>query len=392
MRSHDHDVAMRKNNAHRVEATLSTPPRLSRASALPVAVSIFSGAMGLDLGLEAAGFQVRFAADIDRAAVQTAKTNRRDLPYYAQDVCTLSGKKLRELAQLEDIEIDLLAGGPPCQSFSTAGRRLALDAEDKGPLVFQFIRLLKELKPRAFLMENVKGILSASQRWRALPYNNNGKPIDEHHGSLLREIVRRIRALGYSLDHRVLNAADYGVPQVRERVFFVGFRDGRPPDFPEPTHARNGGLFEKQWRTLGDALAGLRDDDSPRTSFSPRKLRYLKLVPPGGNWRNLPVTLQKESMGRAFRALGGRCGYWRRLSLDAPSPTILTEPQNASTSLCHPSEDRPLTVLECARVQTFPDEWRFVGSTLEQYRLVGNAVPVQLAASVGGSIIRALDT
>jgi DNA (cytosine-5)-methyltransferase 1 len=355
----------------------------------PVAVSVFSGSMGLDLGLEAAGFQIRFAGDIDQAAVATASANRPDLPYYAHDLSALSGRDLRNLAGLNG-EIDLLAGGPPCQSFSTAGRRLALDAEDKGPLVFQFIRLLQELRPRAFLMENVKGILSASQRWRALPYNNNGKPIDKHHGDLLREIERRITALGYSLGYRVLNAADYGVPQIRERVFFVGFRDGREPVFPQPTHAKNGGLFQKPWTTLGEALAGLQRDESPRTSFSPRKLSYLRLVPPGGNWRNLPVDLQKESMGRAFHALGGRCGYWRRLSFSAPSPTILTEPQNASTALCHPVEDRPLTVRECARVQTFPDDWTFVGSTMQQYRLVGNAVPVRLAASVALTINKAL--
>lgn len=370
----------------------SATSRLAVAeSSRPIAVSVFSGSMGLDLGLEAAGFQIRFASDIDKAAVETARANRPELPYYSEDVSGLTGPRMRKLAGLGDVDIDLLAGGPPCQSFSTAGRRLALDDEDKGPLVFQFIRLLEELKPRAFLMENVKGILSASQRWRALPYNNNGKLIDDHHGSLLREITRRIRALGYSLDHRILNAADYGVPQVRERVFFVGFRDGRPPVFPQPTHGKGGGLFQKPWMTLGEALSGLQNDDSPRTSFSPRKLRYLHLVPPGGNWRSLPVKLQEESMGKAFHALGGRCGYWRRLSFDAPSPTILTEPQNASTSLCHPAEDRPLTVAECARIQTFPKDWTFVGSTMGQYRLVGNAVPVRLAACVAGSIKKLLD-
>ena len=357
----------------------------------PTAVSVFSGSMGLDLGLEMAGFQIRFASDIDRAAVATANANRPDLPYYAYDVHKLSGQEIRELAGLKGVDLDLLAGGPPCQSFSTAGRRLALDDEDKGPLVFEFIRLLEELKPRAFLMENVRGILSASQRWRELPYNNNGKPIDEHHGSLLREIVRRVQALGYSVDHRILNSANYGVPQVRERVFFIGFRDARPPSFPEPTHTQGGSFFQKPWRTLGDALRGLPKDDSPRTTFSPRKISYLHLVPPGGNWRDLPLEVQKESMGRAFYALGGRSGYWRRLSFDNPSPTILTEPQNASTSLCHPTEDRPLSVRECARVQTFPDDWMFVGKTLEQYRLVGNAVPVQLAASVAASIKRMLD-
>jgi DNA (cytosine-5)-methyltransferase 1 len=106
------------------------------------------------------------------------------------------------------------------------------------------------------------------------------------------------------------------------------------------------------------------------------------MVPSGGNWRDLPEEIQRESMGRAFFAKGGRSGYWRRLSFDEPSPTILTEPQNASTSLCHPTADRPLTVRECARIQTFPDSWEFVGSTGKQYQLVGNAVPVRLATHV----------
>lgn len=364
----------------------------SSSTSNPVAVSVFSGSMGLDLGIEAAGFRLRFAADIDRAAVATARKNRPDVAYYDHDVRELTGDTVRELAGLEGRDIDLLAGGPPCQSFSTAGKRLALDDADKGPLIFEFIRLLDELRPRAFILENVKGILSASKTWRELPYNNNGKCVDEHYGSLLREILRRLESLGYSQHHRILNAADYGVPQVRERVFFIGYRDGRTPRFPEPTHAANGGgLFRKAWRTLGDALHGLEGDDSPRTQFSPRKLKYLRLVPPGGNWRSLPVELQMESMGRAFHALGGRCGYWRRLSFDGPSPTILTEPQNASTSLCHPVDDRPLTVRECARVQTFPDNWEFTGSTLDQYRLVGNAVPIRLAAAVARVVRASLD-
>lgn len=370
----------------------STSSGHTSAPAPLTAVSVFSGSMGLDLGLEEAGFDLRFASDIEKAAVATARLNRPKLAYYDHDVRELTGDIVRKLAGLDGVDIDLLAGGPPCQSFSTAGKRLALDDEEKGPLVFEYIRLLEELRPRAFIMENVKGLLSASLRWRELPYNNNGKYVDEHYGSLLREIVRRIEALGYSFDHRILNAANYGVPQVRERVFFVGYRDGHTPTFPEPTHAaKGGGLFKRPWRTLGEALDGLGvDHDSPRTQFSPRKLKYLRLVPEGGNWRNLPVELQMESMGKAFYALGGRCGYWRRLTFKAPSPTILTEPQNASTSLCHPGEDRPLTVRECARVQTFPDDWTFVGSTLEQYRLVGNAVPIQLAAAVAKSVKAAL--
>ena len=180
------------------------------------------------------------------------------------------------------------------------------------------------------------------------------------------------------------------MPQTRQRVIVLGYRDGVTPTFPEPTHARDPGFLMEPWKTLGNALEGLHDDDSACAVFSERKLKYLRMVPEGGNWRNLPEDVQRESMGRAYYAKGGRSGYWRRLSRSRPSPTILTEPQNASTSLCHPTEDRPLTVRECARVQTFPDDWEFIGSRADQYRLVGNAVPIHLAAAVGARVHAAL--
>ncbi|MGA5564225.1 DNA cytosine methyltransferase [Streptomyces platensis] len=349
----------------------------------PNCVSVFSGGMGLDLGLEQAGFSVRFAADNMPAAVATARANRPKLPYYDGDIRALTADHIWQETGLAPDELHLLAGGPPCQSFSTAGKRLGLDDEDKGPLVFEFVRLVKELQPKAFLMENVKGLLSASVQWRQLPYNNNGKVIDDLHGSLLRELCSQLEGLGYSLKYQEFNAADFGVPQTRQRVFLLGYRDGTPVTFPEPTHAKDPGLFLEPWRTIGDALAGLEHDDSHCAKFSERKLKYLRMVPEGGNWRSLPEEIQKESMGRAFYAKGGRSGYWRRLTFKSPSPTILTEPQNASTALCHPVEDRPLTVRECARIQTFPDEWKFHGIGRDQYKLVGNAVPVHLARAIG---------
>ncbi|WP_275449498.1 DNA cytosine methyltransferase [Streptomyces sp. OfavH-34-F] len=356
----------------------------------PNCVSVFSGGMGLDLGLEQAGFDIRFAADNMPAAVTTAQANRPLLPFYDGDIRDLSAEHIQQVTGLSAGDVDLLAGGPPCQSFSTAGKRLGLDDSEKGPLVFEFVRLVEELQPKAFLMENVKGLLSASIRWRQLPYNNNGKIIDELHGSLLRELCAQLEKLGYSLSYREFNAADYGVPQARQRVFLLGYRDGTPVSFPEPTHAKEPSLFLEPWRTIGDALDGLVDDDSYCAKFSERKLKYLRMIPEGGNWRHLPEEIQKESMGRAFYAKGGRSGYWRRLSFKSPSPTILTEPHNASTSLCHPVEDRPLTVRECARIQTFPDDWKFHGPGREQYKLVGNAVPVLLAQAIGEHVKGAL--
>jgi DNA (cytosine-5)-methyltransferase 1 len=349
-------------------------------------VSVFSGGMGLDLGLERAGFNIRLAADKMSAAIETIRANRPDLPLFSGDVRQLTAEEVYRLSGLAPGEADLLAGGPPCQSFSTAGRRRGLDDDSTGPLVFEFARLVGEMRPRAFLMENVKGLLSASVRWRKLPYNNNGKIIDDWHGSVMRELRAYLERLGYSLAVLEVNASDYCVPQTRVRIFLLGYREGSVVSFPEPTHAREGGLFVSPWRTIRDVLSDLDDDDSYCARFSERKLKYLRMIPPGGNWRDLPEELARESMGRAYHAKGGRSGYWRRLSFDAPSPTILTEPQNASTALCHPTHDRPLTVRECARIQTFPDNWSFHGRGADQYRLVGNAVPVQLASVIGAQI------
>ena len=350
------------------------------------AVSVFSGAMGLDLGFELAGFDVRFACDIMPAACDTIRTNRPSLPLVQGDVSSVRGKEILARAGLKGPDLDLLIGGPPCQAFSTAGRRRGLDDADKGPLIFEYLRLLGELRPRAFVMENVKGLLSAPKTYHRMPPGNNGRRIAGVHGVLLEEFLAGVRALGYSCEHRLLNAADYGVPQVRNRVFFVGFRDGRAPSFPKATHSAEGGRGLHRWNTLGSVIRPLKDDGSFRNKFSPRKLKYLRMVPEGGNWRHLPEAVQRESMGRAFFAKGGRTGYWRRLAFDQPCPTLLTEPQNASTSLCHPKLDRPLTVREYARVQTFPDDWKICGGGMEQYRMMGNAVPVLLAAHVAGAV------
>jgi DNA (cytosine-5)-methyltransferase 1 len=344
--------------------------------------------MGLDLGLERAGCQIVFAIDSMKEAVDTGRLNRPSLPMVQADVSNVTAGDILHAAGRKNI--DVLAGGPPCQSFSTAGRRRALDDRDRGPLIFEFARLIDELRPRAYILENVPGLLSASQRWRKLPYNNNGKRIDEHHGSLFSELSRRLNASGYSVSMALLMAADFGVPQRRQRVFVVGFRTDQEFEFPTPTHCEHGSLLLPRWRTLADALDGLQSDGSPCAVFSERKLKYLRMVPPGGNWRDLPLEVQRESMGKAFYAKGGRSGFWRRLAFGRPSPTILTEPQNASTALCHPAEDRPLSVAECARVQTFPDDWQFVGSRSRQYQLVGNAVPPLLAEAVARSLVAQL--
>ena len=187
-----------------------------------------------------------------------------------------------------------------------------------------------------------------------------------------------------------MNAVNYGVPQLRERVLLVGNRYNRRMDFPDPTHGADG-TGRLPWRTLRDAIGGLNDVGDVLMDFSPRKKEFLKLVPEGSNWRSLPVGVQKESMGRAWHAKGGRSGWWRRLSYDLPCPALVTMPNHASTSLCHPTEVRALSLREYARIQEFPEDWEFRGTTAQQYAQVGNAVPVRLGRMTGTVVAEALD-
>jgi DNA (cytosine-5)-methyltransferase 1 len=179
----------------------------------------------------------------------------------------------------------------------------------------------------------------------------------------------------------VLNAADYGVPQTRERVVFIGSRDGEDVRLPPPTHSAD------KWVTLGSALADLSDPEPEFTTIPSGKAKFLKLVPPGGNWRDLPETLQKKALGRAYDSWGGRNGFCRRLSWEKPSPALTTRPDSKATILCHPTELRPLSVREYACLQQFPDGWTFAGGTPQKYKMIGNAVPLGLGKAVGLSLV-----
>ena len=364
-----------------------------------LSVSLFTGAFGLDLGVEWAGFTTVAVVERDEAALQTVVRNRPHLAASARprDVRTVRGRHLLDEASaflgrpVREGDIDLLTGGPPCQSFSTAGRRGSL-TDPRGGLLFEFVRLVRELRPRYFLMENVRGLLSAPIRHRPHARRGPGYPPlaeDEQPGSALRVLLDAFTELGYRVTYALLQAADYGVPQIRERVFFIGSRDCDPPPLPAPTHDRFGRYGRKRWRTLRQALEGLDDPEPEYVRYSESRRRFLRLLQPGQNWRDLPPDLVVEAMGRAYVAGGGKCGFYRRLSWDKPSPTVTTAPHQKATDLCHPDELRPLSVRECARVQTLPDEWFFVGSTVAKYRQVGNAVPPLLAYAVAVPLARA---
>ena len=259
-------------------------------------------------------------------------------------------------------------------------------------------------------MENVRGLLSAALRHRPILQRpeKGGQPLEEEEepGSVVRLFADDLQKLSssYHMDCFEVNAVNYGAPQLRERAVFIGNRYNAVVDFPDPTHGTpyaNGkgqaSLFDKEepnlvpWRTLGYAIGHLKDPGNVIMDFSPRKKSYLRLVPPGSNWRSLPIALQKESMGKAWHAKGGRSGWWRRLSFDLPCPTLVTMPNHAGTSLCHPTEVRALTLKEYALIQEFPEDWEFCGKTMEQYAQVGNAVPVRLGKVAGEVIGEKLD-
>ena len=353
-------------------------------------VSLFSGAMGLDLGLNAAGFHPVVANEIDRAAVDTIQHNCPDFPVITRGIEELNGEDFVLAARCSPNPLPLVAGGPPCQAFSVFGRRRGT-ADPRGSLLFDFVRVVLELQPDTFLLENVRG-LHSMPLVRARPGDDVGNiPVqDLAHGSLLRALIQRFEEGGYRVDCFLVNVVNYGGPQIRERLICIGNRYNVETTFPEPTHSNRPEDGKLPFRVLGDVLGDSFEDSDPTLmNFSDRKLNYLAQVPPGGNWRSLPPDVQKESMGKTWYLKGGRSAYWRKLSFEFPSPTVVTMPNHAGTSMCHPTELRALTVGECAAIQEYPPTWALQGTPAEKYRLLGNAVPVRLGTIAGG-VVRAL--
>jgi DNA (cytosine-5)-methyltransferase 1 len=359
---------------------------------LPV-ISLFSGAMGLDLGLERAGFRIAVALECNRNAVDTIRMNRPDLPLIDRPIETVTTEEILAAARLKPGEPFVVAGGPSCQVFSTAGARQSFD-DPRGALFEHFARVVRESQPRFFVMENVRGLISAAAKHRPLSQRGPGNPpleADEELGSAFRMIADQLRDLGYYTVFDVLNAADYGTPQTRQRLLLLGSRDAEGIRIPTPTHDRHARDGLKPWRTLRDAAGDVAEGEPEFYRFCPGKEKYLALIPEGGNWRDLPDDLKPVAMGRAFHSWGGRSGFFRRLAWDRPSPALTTRPDSKATSLCHPTELRPLSVREYARVQEFPDSWHFAGKVRRKYEQVGNAVPLSLGAAAGRAMIEVID-
>lgn len=355
-------------------------------------VSLFSGAMGLDLGLEMVGFHPGVCVENDSDAVNTIRLNRPELPILG-DIKEVTGTNIRHTRMIEEDEVEFVVGGPPCQAFSVFGKREGLK-DSRGQLLWEFVRLVDELRPHAFILENVRGLLSMSviPRSKNQPCDVVRDPELYAQGSLIRLLFRKFADIGYRVDCYVVNAVNYGAPQLRERLIFIGNRHGLLSDFPSPQYSNRPADNLPPFRTLGDIIGNGFIDPCPEAlQFSSRKLHYLEMIPPGGNWRSLPVEVQKESMGKSWYLKGGRSAYWRKLSFSFPSPTVVTMPNHAGTSMCHPTELRAITVGEAATIQEFPSNWVFSGSTAAKFRQIGNAVPIRLGMIAGQVIRRLLD-
>lgn len=363
---------------------------MKKKKTIPV-ISLFSGAMGLDLGLEQAGFKVVLAVECDAQAVATIRLNRPGLPVINSRIEDVTTTEILKMAGLKRGSKFVVSGGPSCQSFSTAGQRRSL-GDPRGGLFRHFLRVVEEAQPKFFIMENVKGMLSAAIMHRPLNERGPGFPelkSDEELGSAFKVITQELRRLNYYTAFDVLNAANYGTPQCRERIIFIGSREGKEIQMPKPTHAEEPRGELERWASLRSVIGRFRDSNPPGIKLRANDERYLRLIPEGGNWRNLPPEIQKQAMGGALDSWGGRSGFFRRLCWDRPSPALTTQPNSKATLLCHPTELRPLSLREYARIQQFPDNWKFAGSTISQYRQIGNAVPVGFGAALGRAVLTA---
>jgi DNA (cytosine-5)-methyltransferase 1 len=345
------------------------------------ALSFFSGAMGLDIGLEKAGIEVILACESEKFIRETIKLNRPNLKVL-EDINNYSANDIRKLAGLRKNEkIDLIVGGPPCQAFSTAGKRLSIN-ENRGVVFIKFLKLIKELNPTYFVIENVRGILSVPLKKVSSKSKKKNLQIKEEKGGTFSYIINFLKKSGYKVSFNLYNSANFGTPQIRERVIIVGNKDKKLP-YLTPTHSQNAEYGLKKWKTFYDAVKNLDKKNHNSTKFPESRLKYFRILKSGQNWRNLPKNLQKKAMGNSYNLGGGKTGFLRRLDWNKPSPTLVTSPTMPATDLCHPILDRPLSIEEYKRIQEFPDNWMLSGNLIQQYKQIGNAVPISLGVAIG---------
>lgn len=348
------------------------------------AISLFSGAMGLDLGIEKAGFDIRVCNEIDPVFAETIKLNTKT-PVICDDINNVSADVLLTAGSLKKEDVDLIFGGPPCQAFSTAGARRALK-DERGNAILSFLRLVKDIKPKTFLLENVRGLLYAKIDF--VPESFDEKKYQHilgKKGGLIYFLYKEFGDLGYNVSFALFDSANYGVPQKRERVLMFGSSLNQEVQLPKQTHSKDG-VIGKKWISLKEAFDGLEETKMEYVEFRDKHKEYLKKLKAGQYWKHLDPEDQQKALGGAYKLQGGKTGFYRRLAWEKPSPTIVTSPIMPATMLCHPDKLRPLSIQEYARIQQFPDDWVFAGKIAQKYKQIGNAVPVGLGYAAGKAL------
>ncbi|MFR7651397.1 MAG: DNA cytosine methyltransferase, partial [Eggerthella lenta] len=320
-------------------------------------IDLFAGAGGTALGFSNAGINHVLLNEFDKNAAQALKDNSdaHGLNWVIDD---------RDVHDVEfsPYQAEIMQAGFPCQAFSYAGKSKGFE-DTRGTLFFEFARAIHVVQPKIAIGENVRGL--------------------ERHdgGRTLKTMLAALDDLGYRVNYKILRAQYLDVPQKRERLIIFAVRK----DLDCPI------LFPKErdyFISLKQALEGCPDSEGQE--YPEKKRKVMERVPEGGCWRDLPDDVAREYMGGSYHLSGGRTGMARRLSWDQPSLTLTCAPAQKQTERCHPSETRPLKVREYARIQTFPDDWSFSGSLANQYKQIGNAVPVNLGYHVGRCVLASL--
>lgn len=319
-------------------------------------IEICSGAGGLSSGFIHENFIPILLNDYDKTCCNTLKKNHLDINIVHDSFLNINFDKYKN--------IDIFMGGVPCQSFSQAGTRKGLN-DERGNLLPEFIKIVDKINPKIFLIENVKGLITHDD------------------GNTFKKIIKSMEDLKkYKIYHKVLNANDHGVAQKRERLIIVGVCNNIKKIFEYP-------INDNTKLVLKDVLSNVPKSEG--YTYTKEKKEMMELIPQGGCWINLPEDIQKKYMKKSFTSGGGKRGIARRLSMDAPSLTLTTSPCQKQTERCHPIETRPLNIGEYARIQSFPDNYIFTGSLAQQYKQIGNAVPVKLAEKIAKCIRNVLE-
>lgn len=351
-------------------------------------LSFFSGAMGLDIGLKKEGFNAVLACENDKASRNTIILNEPKIGLIG-DIRNYTIDEILHYANLESrSDVDVIVGGPPCQAFSTAGKRKGF-SDERGNVFLKFLEVIEQIQPKYFVIENVRGLMSSIFQIDELDEVSSQIPSSalSKKGSSLYYVIKRMEKAGYSINFDLYNAANFGTPQSRERIVIIGTKDKKSVNRLTPTHSKNKELNLPKWRTVRYAFKKLEgSQNNEGLKYSEKRISYFKLLKAGENWRSLPLNVQKEAMGKAFYLGGGKTGFLRRLDWNKPSPTIVTNPAMPATDLCHPTELRPISVNEYKVIQEFPLKWKFGGTTSDKYRQIGNAVPVGLGQAIGREI------